>query len=43
VTRGCAGAISELRIDTRRRSPVVFYDSSSTPNPTARIADADER
>jgi len=35
--------VFELRIDTRRRSPVVFSDSSSTPNPTAGIADADEQ
>ena len=35
--------IFELRIDTRRRSPVVFSDSSSTPNPTAGIADSDDR
>jgi nitrilase len=33
----------KLRIDTRRRSPVVFSDSGSTPNPTGRIANADER
>jgi nitrilase len=31
--------VFELRIDTRRRSPVVFSDSSSTQNPTAAIAD----
>jgi nitrilase len=33
--------VFELRIDTRRRSPVVFSDSSSRPNPAAGIADAD--
>jgi nitrilase len=33
--------VFELRIDTRRRSPVVFSDTSPTPKPTAGIADAD--
>ena len=35
--------VFELRIDTRRRSPVVFSDSSPTPNPPAGIADGHER
>jgi nitrilase len=39
--------VFELRIDTRRRSPVVFSDGSSTANPTADptagIADAEAR
>ena len=35
--------VFELRVDTRRHAPVLFSDSSSMPNPTAGIADADER
>ena len=34
--------VFELRIDTRRRSPVVFSDRTSTPNPMAGIADGHE-
>ena len=35
--------VFELRINTRRRSPVVFSDSSPTPTPTAGIGDGHER
>ncbi len=35
--------IFELRVDTSRRSPVVFSDSGPAPSPTAAIGDADER
>jgi len=35
--------IFELRIDTRRRLPVVFSDSDSTSNEMAGIGDAEER
>ncbi len=35
--------VFELRIDTRRRSPVVFSDDGSPTHATAGIGDADER
>jgi nitrilase len=35
--------IFELRVDTGRRSPVVFCDSGSAPSATAAIADGSER
>jgi nitrilase len=35
--------VFELRVDTRRRSPVVFSDTSPTPDPAAGIADGDQR
>jgi nitrilase len=35
--------IFELRVDTGRRSPVVFSDSVSAPSSTAGIGEADER
>jgi nitrilase len=35
--------IFELRVDTRRRSPVVFSESSSEPNATPGIGNVDDR
>jgi len=35
--------IFELRVDTCRRSPVVFSDGGFTPDPTPGAGDADER
>jgi hypothetical protein len=33
--------VFELRVDTRRQSPVVFSDSDSTASPTAGPDDGD--